>query len=232
MSINEFKNVMPFEKNKVYNMDCLEYMKQVPDDYFDLVLTDPPYGINMSKSTNIENKKKGFSGGENFKAKEWDKNRPSKEYFDEILRISKNQIIFGGNYFIDYLYPSRGWIYWSKKNNKTQGSFFADGELAWTSIDTNTRDYTFGWIGVDYINNRENDIKLHPTQKPLKLFQTIITDFYPKGEFKTVFDPFMGSGTTAIACKSLGLDFYGTELDKDYCEIIEKRLKAVQGSLF
>lgn len=223
---------MKYELNKIYNMDCLEFMRDVPDNYFDLILTDPPYGIGMSKNTNIvsSNAKDGFNPKQLHSNKNWDDKRPDKKYFDEMVRISKNQIIFGGNYFSDMLKPSRCWIFWDKKDNETQGQNFADGELAYTSFDKNLKKYQFGWIGLDYINNRGNDIKQHPTQKPLKLITAIIAD-YGK-DSSCIFDPFIGSGTTAVACKSLGIDFVGCELEPDYVSIANKRLEAVQGSLF
>ncbi len=228
---------MATKMNKIHNMDCLEFMKQVPDNYFDLVLTDPPYGINMAKSTNIVSKadingkdKKGFSSKKLHGTKEWDSKRPSIYYFNEITRISKNQIIFGGNYFADMLPASRCWIFWDKKDDDRQGQNFADGELAWTSFDKNVKRYLFGWIGLSYINNRGSDIKQHPTQKPLELFKTIIEDFSDTKH--KIFDPFIGSGTTAVACKSSNIEFCGCELEPDYCEIANKRLSKVQTSMF
>lgn len=115
------------ELNKIYNADCMDILKQLPDKCIDLVLTDPPYGIKMAKNTNICSKtdyygknQKGFYVKELHKQKQWDNTRPDKIYFDEIVRVSKNQIIFGGNYFADYLKPARGWIFWDKKEHPTQ----------------------------------------------------------------------------------------------------------------
>jgi len=222
-------------KNKVLNMDCLEFMKQVPDNYFDLVLTDPPYGIGASNDFYSGTKKTGFGGKETFvKAKEykksdWDNKTPNSEVFYEILRISKNSIIFGGNYFMENLHSTPCVIVWDKDNG---GSSFADCELAWTNFESAVRKYKFRWHGMLQQQMQDKEERHHPTQKPIELFKMILRDYAVKKDKKTVFDPFMGSGTTAIACKSLGLDFWGTELDEDYCKIIEKRLSAVQGSLF
>lgn len=211
------------ELNKIYNIDCLEFMKTIPDKYFDLVLTDPPYGIDLAnmnmgigntpKASKKENRK--------WKAKDWDKEIPTNEVFDEIMRISKNQIIWGGNYF--YLEPCKFYIIWDKEI--PNGLSFADCEMAWTSLKGAPRMFRYSAY-LDKTN------KEHPTQKPLKLFEYCIREASKKTEIKTVFDPFMGSGTTAVVCKSLGLDYVGCELDKDYYEIINKRLSKVQGSLF
>ncbi len=203
-------------KNKVLNMDCLEFMKQVPDDYFDLILTDPPYGLG-DKLSKGGNKKVKFH--QDYNKSNWEDIKPSKEVFKEIFRISKNQIIWGGNYFIDCLYPTRGILSWDK--NIGTPSNFSHFEMAWTSFDRPA-----------FKHVRTNDLnKLHPTMKPLKLIEFCLE--YAKVEkYYKIYDPFMGSGTTALACKSLGLDFWGTELQEDYCKVIDKRLQQVQHSLF
>lgn len=214
------------ELNKIHNMDCLEFMRTVPDKYFDLVLTDPPYGIGMDGKVGIN----GAGKAKEYQNKDWDKTTPSKEVFDEIIRISKNQIIFGANHFIDKIpYASSCWLFWDKDNKE---SFFADGELAWTSFKTAVRIYKFRWHGMLQQDMANKEERHHPTQKPVELFKYILRDYAIKNEYTKIFDPFMGSGTTAIACKSLGLDYVGCELDKDYYEIINKRLSQVQGSLF
>lgn len=208
--------------NKIFNEDCLETMKRMPDKSVDLVLTDPPYGINLAKmNMGIGNSPKA-SKKENRKweSKDWDNQTPSQEIFDEIFRISKNQIIWGGNYF--NLPPFKYYILWDKEIPK--GLSFADCELAWTSYDKAPKMFRYS----AYRNKSE---KVHPTQKPPELFRYCLEiSKVEKGAI--IYDPFMGSGTTAIACKSLGLDYIGSELDKDYYKIIQKRLQTVQGSLF
>lgn len=211
---------------KIYCEDCLETMKRMPDKSIDLVLTDPPYGIGMDGG-NIGGNNLGKA--KDYQKKSWDKSTPSKEIFNEIIRVSKNQIIFGANHFIDKIpYPSSCWIVWDKDNTGN----FADSELAWTNFKTAVRNYKFRWNGMlqQDMANKEN--RYHPTQKPVELFKMILRDYAVKNDYKTIYDPFMGSGTTAIACKSLGLNYIGSELDKDYFEIIQKRLSSVQGSLF
>ena len=209
-------------------MDCLEFMKQVPDKYFDLVLTDPPYGINAAS--------KGTVGGGSFRgkakdfgAKDWDSEIPTKKVFDEIFRISKNQIIFGGNYFIEYLKNTRCVLTWYKHENLPERTF-ANCEHAWTSLDKNSKVYSFQWDGFIQQDMANKEIRYHPTQKPVELFKLILRDYAKEG-FK-IYDPFLGSGTTAVACQSLGLQWVGCELDPDYVAIANKRLESVQGSLF
>ena len=212
-------------KNKVLNQDCLTFMKTVPDKYFDLVLTDPPYGIGIDGQKQSINKNNPKANRKKYDFKGWDSFSPSKEYFDEIFRISKNQIIWGANYFVDKLQGNtKGWIIWDKGQH---GLTMSDCELAFSSFQCATRIVTFNRVELLI------DKAQHPTQKPLKLFDYCIRKSIIEDKaIKTVFDPFMGSGTTAIACKSLGLNYVGCELDKDYYEIINKRLSQVQGSLF
>lgn len=216
--------------NQVFNEDCLETMKRMPDKSIDLVLTDPPYGINIAKSGSVGG---GSHRGKakNFGVKNWDENIPSKEIFEQIFRISKNQIIFGGNYFIEHLYNTRCIITWFKHQDAPERTF-ANSEIAWTSFNSNCNVYSFKWDGFIQQDMANKEERHHPTQKPVELFKMILRDYAIKNDFKTIYDPFMGSGTTAIACKSLGLDFIGSELDEDYYKIIQKRLQTVQGSLF
>lgn len=212
--------------NKVFNEDCLETMKRMPDKSVDLVLTDPPYGISMDGG-NIGGNNLGKA--KDYIKKDWDKTPPTKEHFDEMLRISKNVIIFGANHFIDLIpYRSSCWLVWDKDNTGN----FADSELAYTNFKTAVRNYKFRWNGMLQQDMANKEQRHHPTQKPVELFKMILRDYALKNNYQTIYDPFMGSGTTAIACKSLGLDYIGSELDKDYFEIINKRLQTVQGSLF
>ena len=218
--------------NQVFNEDCLETMKRMPDKSIDLVLTDPPYGINVA---NTMSKQSGQQFGKaaapksDYKASDWDKEIPKDDIFKEIQRVSRHQIIFGGNYFASSLPNSSCWLFWDKNNGDNN---FADGELAWTNFKTAVRKYNYTWNGMIQQDMANKEERHHPTQKPTELFKMILRDYAIKNDYKTIYDPFMGSGTTAIACKSLGLNYIGSELDKDYYEIIQKRLQAVQGSLF
>lgn len=215
---------MTIELNKIYNMDCLEGMKQIPNESVDLVVADPPYGIDVCKNGVVGIK--GASKPKEYGVCAWDNERINKEYFDEIFRISKNQIIFGGNYYTDYLIPSSSWIVWDKKNDE---STFADCELIWTSFEKAIRIYRHRWHGMLQENMRKKERHYHPTQKPLPLIEWILKKYTRKGD--VICDPFIGSGTTAVACKRLGFDFIGFEIDKKYCDIAQERLDNVPEKL-
>ena len=145
---------------------------------------------------------------------------PDKRYFDEMLRISKNQIIFGGNYFVEYLYNSSCWIVWDKDNGE---SFFADCDLAWTSFKTAVRKFKWRWYGMLQEDMKNKEIREHPTQKPIELFKWILMNYSQESDL--ILDPFLGSGTTAVAAKQLGRDFIGIEISPKYCEISRERLR-------
>lgn len=226
------KDLMQEKMNKIHNVDCLEFMKQVPDDYFDLVLTDPPYGIDIGKMNYTNNMNGGVAKRNDYKDhnKDWDKEIPSNDIFSEIIRVSKNQIIFGGNYFTEVLEPTSSWLIWDKRVEDKYSNDFADCEMAWTSYKKPAKIYRFLYSGMIQQDMKNKDKRFHPSQKPSELFKNIARD-YTEDDYK-VFDPFMGSGTTAVACQSLGLEWCGCELEEDYCNIARKRLEKVQGSLF
>lgn len=214
--------------NKIHHADCLDFMKQLPDKCIDLVLTDPPYGIGESSNNNKSRGK--LTQAKDYGLKDWDDFAPSKEVFDEIMRVSKNQIIFGANHFIDKIpYPSSSWIVWDKVN---YGNDFADCELAWTSHKSAVRKFEFQWNGMLQGDMKNKEIRIHPTQKPRQLFVMILEKYAEKGQL--VFDMFSGSGTTALACHDLGLDFICVEKDADYHAASVKRLEQHQrqGKLF
>lgn len=205
---------------KIICADCMDILKQLPDKCVDLVLTDPPYGINVAKNGKV-------GGGKcckvtDYGAKEWDSEIPHKEIFEEIMRVSKNQIIFGGNYFVEYLKNSPCWIVWDKLNTGN----FADCELAWTSFKSAVRKYEFLWNGMLQQNMQNKEKRIHPTQKPVDLFGQIIRDYSKENDL--VLDCFSGSGTTAIACHRLNRRFICIEKDKEYWEASCKRLEDEQ----
>jgi site-specific DNA-methyltransferase (adenine-specific) len=195
-------------KNTVVIGDCLEGMKLIPDKSIDLVLTDPPYGIGGIW------KGGGGHGWGNAKEQgvtrnEWDEKPPTKKCFDEMFRVSNEQIVWGGNYF--NLPPSRCWLVW----NKPERNFtLAEAELAWTSFNKIVRVFDC---------HRSDTGRKHPTQKPIELMRWCIENYSKEGDL--ICDPFMGSWTTARACKDLGRDFIGFELSEDYCKIGEERLR-------
>jgi site-specific DNA-methyltransferase (adenine-specific) len=197
----------------IYLMDCIEGMKQYPDKYFDLAIVDPPYGINMSKTVGIGiGKNKGFTKKKEYKKKDWDNETPNKEYFDELFRVSKNQIIWGANYMTDKLPILKNYIFWYKKG-MSRDNLFNEGEMAYTSIGRTVM-VDIWWNGVGVINSGEN--KIHPTQKPVALYKWIL-DKYAKPEDK-ILDTHLGSGSSRIACYDYNFDFTGFELDPEYIE--------------
>ncbi len=204
MDYIELKNGKKWNLNEAYQGDCLDFMRELPDKCIDLVLTDPPYGIGISGQT--ENKKGKKSDRKGFEHKGWDSGIPDQIIFDEMFRVSKNQIIWGGNYFVQCLTDGhKGWIYWSKGQD---GLTMSDGELAYTSFDSPLRAYTLNRVHL------LKDGTIHPTQKPLKLFKWCLEKYAPENAI--VFDPFLGSFTTAVACHSHGLNWLGCEKDEDY----------------
>jgi len=211
------------ELNKIYNMDCLEGLKQLEDNSIDLVLTDPPYGLDIAKN--------GYVGGENatkptnYGIQDWDSSIPSAEYFKEIMRVSKNQIIFGGNYFLDYLGKTKCFIVWDKGRRETN---FADCELAWTSFDKPTRIFKYTWDGMRQESMKFKEKRIHPTQKPLKLGLWILDKFSAEGDI--ILDTHIGSGTFMVASQQLNRQYLGFDISKEYCDMAKKRL--IQEPLF
>jgi DNA modification methylase len=193
--------------------DCLEVMKSIPDKSIDVVITDPPYGIGkdgQKESSGVHGGRKGYE----FKG--WDSIRPDKQVFDEIQRVSQNQVIWGGNYFADYLPATSKWLVWDKGQRINQ----SDGELAWTSFSGALRIYTLNRVAI------MTDGAIHPTQKPASLMRWVILNNTREGD--TILDPFMGSGTTGVACVQTGRNFIGIEIDPEYFAIAEKRIKDAQ----
>lgn len=211
--------------NKIICADCLDILKQLPDKCVDLVLTDPPYGIGYdAMATKYSGTRQGNGLGirGNYKKSNWDNSTPTKEMFNEIIRVSKNQIIFGGNYFANMFSNSKCWLVWDKHINGD----FADCELAWTSFDKPVRKYDFTWNGMLQQNMKNKEERIHPTQKPADLFGQILRDY--SNENDLILDCFSGSGTTAIACHRLNRRFICIERDKEYWEASVKRLEDEQ----
>ena len=202
----------------IYNADCMDLMAKMPDKWADLAICDPPYGINMDGG-NV-----GYKGFNNFEKKNWDKEIPNKEYFDELFRVSKNQIIFGGNYF--GLPPTRCYLVWDKGEgfyNRT----YAECELAWTSFDANT-------VKIKYDPLAKGDYKgkIHPTQKPVALYKWLLDKYAKPGD--KILDTHLGSGSIAIAAHDYGFDLTACELDREYYNAAMKRinLHKLQTKLF
>ena len=201
-----------------YNMDCMQGMKEFPDKYFDLAIVDPPYGIGENGDKNHTRSKlakaknyKAFSGN--------DIEPPDKEYFDELFRVSKNQIIWGANHFIHLIsYDSSCWIVWDKDNTGD----FADCELAWTSFNTAVRKFKYRWNGMLQENMKNKETRIHPTQKPIALYEWLLSRYAKDGDI--ILDTHVGSASSLIACYNTNHKFVGFELDKYYYELSKKRL--------
>jgi len=188
--------------------DCMDYMRGMPDKAFELAIVDPPYGINAANMQMGKGKDKQWKKG-----KEWDLSVPTPEYFAELSRVSSKQIIWGGNYFD--LPSTGGWIFWDKERGKDVS--FADGELAWTSFLNVIKKAPIrfdGFIGADIV-------RIHPTQKPVKLYQWLLSNYAKPGD--KIVDTHLGSGSSAIAAHYAGFEFVGIELDQDYYQAACKR---------
>jgi site-specific DNA-methyltransferase (adenine-specific) len=198
----------------------MEYMRGLPDKAFDLAIVDPPYGINFAKTYTG----KGWVVRDQ---KDWDKQAPGEGYFDELWRVSKNQIVWGANYMTPYLPASQHWIFWDKGQRNFS---LADGELAFTSFDKALRVFEMSRGAMQGEQGWEQ--KFHPTQKPIKLYKWLLENYAKPGQ--KILDTHLGSGSSAIAAHYFGVDFVGTELDKDYYEAACKRfeLATAQTTLF
>ncbi len=196
--------------SETYNMDCINYMKSIQDNFFDLAIVDPPYGLSP-KSTRGCGKLKNISL-HRYDMSKWDK-RPTKRYFKELFRISKNQIIWGGNYFP--LPPTRCFVCWNKLQPWEN---FSQCELAWTSFDHPAKLISLSNSGVKAEKN-----KIHPTQKPVELYAYLLKTFAKPGD--KIFDSHLGSGSSRIAAYKMGFDFYATEIDKVFFEAQQKRFE-------
>ena len=202
---------------KVICTDSLEIMRQLEDDEIDIILTDPPYGIGETNEKNLSRGK--LAKPRDYGHYEWDLKKLDKEYIDEILRVSKNQIIFGGNYYANWLPPSSCWIVWDKDNGDND---FADCELVWTSFKSAVRKVKYRWNGMLQENMRLKEERYHPTQKPVALIRWILERYTKENDI--VLDPFCGSGSILVACKQLNRQFIGIDREPKYCEIARWRL--------
>ena len=204
---------------ELLHIDCMEYMKGLPDKAFELAIVDPPYGIGRDGLNNSKGNGKGRKG---FEFKGWDSLIPTKTYFTELKRVSKNQIIWGANYMVEYLDASMGWIFWDKGQRIQQ----SDGELAYTSFDRALKVAEYG--------RHELAIEgtIHPTQKPIILYRWLLKNYAKEGD--KILDTHGGSRSLAIACHQMGFDHVSCEIDLDYHNDSVKRFKeqTMQQDLF
>tara|TARA_R100001510_G_scaffold53781_1_gene55717 strand:- start:381 stop:989 length:609 start_codon:yes stop_codon:yes gene_type:complete len=195
---------------ELHNIDCMEYLATCEDDAFELAIVDPPYGIDINSSGRL-----GHYGG---KGKKWDRAIPDKTYFEQIRRVSVDQIVWGANYF--EMPPTRCFLIWDKQQPK--GVSFASCEYAWTSFEQSAKTFYQRPQGAD-------PYRIHPTQKPVKLYEWLLMNYAKEGD--RILDTHLGSGSIAIACHNLGFDLVGCELDADYFDAAQKRLKQHQSQL-
>ena len=226
-----------FRKGNVtlINCDCMDLIADAPENHWQLSITDPPYGIGESGKKNESRGSAAASpeclGSKNttgagvpstqFAHKNWDNKPPSKEYFLEIERVSKNQIIWGANHFMERI--GRGsscWIVWDKVNGTTD---FADCELAYTSFNTAVRKFVYVWNGMLQGDMKNKERRIHPAQKPVKLYEWLLSNYAKPGD--RILDTHLGSGSSAIAAHYAGHDFVGIELDEDYFNAASKRIE-------
>ncbi|MFD0863889.1 DNA methyltransferase [Sungkyunkwania multivorans] len=202
-------------------MDCMVYMKDCRDKQFDLAIVDPPYGIGIHKMNFTQNRKGGLAKrGDYSSISDWDKEIPKQAYWDELFRISKNQIIWGGNYFS--LPPMKGWVFWDKRTDAKYNTDYADGELAWTSFNKPLRCFRWLWNGMLQQNMKNKQIRIHPTEKPKALYEWLLMNYAKKGD--KIIDTHIGSGSIAMACWNMKYDLVGMDINPVYVKAAQKRL--------
>jgi len=213
--------------NKIYQGDCLAYLVDIPDKFFDCAIIDPPYGTKINKMNFVTSGAVKVGGAYRNDYRDhptnWDEEGLTEQYFKEIQRVSKNQIIFGANNFSNFLPNSRCWVVWDKRTEKKYNNDFADCELIWTSFDKPARVIRFLWSGMLQGDMKNKEKRLHPTQKPIFVISELIKMFTKEGD--KVIDCFMGTGSTLVACKQLKRDFVGIELHEKYFKIAQERLQ-------
>ena len=220
----------------IYNSGCMLAMKDMPDNAYDLAIVDPPYGIGADKAQNqaaesrikAQGKSKAGRGWKQYKDTEWDKDIPKKEYWNNLFRVSKNQIVCGGNYMTEHLKPSMGWIVWDKGQRDFS---LADGELLWTSFDKALRIFTYSRAKALH-EKKDFGERHHPTQKPVALYKWLLQNYAKEGD--KILDTHLGSGSIALACWDLCFDLTGYEIDREYYDNAILRLDRhkSQGQLF
>jgi site-specific DNA-methyltransferase (adenine-specific) len=208
------------DKIEITNEDNMALMSRYEDNYFDLAIIDAPYGIGESSNDNKSRSKLGKSKDYGFK--NWDDNAPNKDYFIELKRVSKNQIIWGANHFIENIPKANSscWVVWDKQNGNND---FADCELAYCSFKTAVRMTSIRWHGMLQHDMKNKEVRIHPTQKPVKLYEWLLMNYAKKDD--KIFDTHLGSGSIALACHNLDYDLTACELDKEYYDASIKRIK-------
>lgn len=207
----------------ITNEDCMDLLRRTPDKFYELAICDPPYGLGEDGEKNHSRSKQAKA--KQYTPKNWDNSAPTKEYFNELIRVSKNVIIWGANHFIENIpnANSSSWIVWDKQNGEND---FADCELAYTNHSTSVRKYQFRWAGMLQGDMKNKEVRIHPTQKPVKLYEWLLMNYAKEGD--KILDTHLGSGSIAIACHNLGFDLTACELDTEYYNNALKRLQQHQ----
>ncbi len=205
--------------SEVFLGDNMEFMARFPDGFFDLAIVDPPYGIGEDGRNNHTRGKLAKAADYRSKSR-YDDCIPDEQYFKELARVSKNRIIWGGNYFIKYLSSTPCFIVWDKNNGAND---FADCELAWTSFETACRKYKYTWNGMLQERMDNKEVRIHPNHKPIDLYRWLLTNYAKPGD--KILDTHMGSQSSRIAAFNMGFDYWGCEIDKEYFEAGNKRFK-------
>ena len=201
--------------NQLYNMDCMEGMKQLPDKFFELAIVDPPYGVLNKTKRGAQRSPHKYK----VRAEMWD-TKPTAGYWSELFRVSKNQIVCGGNYFTSFLPENNAWIFWYKHQPVDN---YADGEFLWTSFN-DKQGKCFDYMYYGAINSDPN--RFHPTQKPVKLYEWLFKNYANQGD--KILDTHVGSASSLVACHNMGFEYIGFEIDKDYHKMATERIEAVK----
>lgn len=210
------------------NMDCMDLMRQYPDNHFDLAIVDPEYGINIGKMSFTNPTKNGSTAAcerNDYRGiSNWDSMPPDSTYFKELFRVSKNQIIWGWNYFVPHLTSCKCYIVWDKKTEDKYSNDFADCETAWTSFDRPAMVYRYLWSGMMQSDMKNKEKRIHPTQKPVNLYLRTLNDFAKQGD--KILDTHLGSGSIALACYELGFDLVASEINPNIYDLATNRFNA------
>ena len=208
-------------KATIHNMDCMDLLKATPDKFYDLAIVDPPYGIDVGNDARAGVKfRVAATKRTDYVKKDWDKSVPTEEYFLELFRVSKHQIIWGVNYY-PYNFLAGGRIFWDKETAENYSN--SDGELAFCSKINSVKKFRYMWNGMLQGDMKNKEQRTHPTQKPIKLYEWLLTNYAKQGD--KILDTHLGSGSHAIACNNLGFELTDCELDKDYYEASINRIQ-------
>lgn len=210
--------------SEVFNIDCVDGMKSYPDKYFELAIVDPPYGIGMDGGVTYKRPSRPNSKNllPKHPIKDWDSGKPNENYFKELFRVSRNQIICGGNYFTQFLPASMGWVYWGKMEDESN---FSDGELIFTSFQRALKSFYLH----QFHGTHGGKMRIHPTQKPVKLYRWLLKNYANPGD--KILDTHTGSGSSRIAAYDMGFPFTGFEIDSDYFDAAEKRFQLFKSQM-